>query len=400
MDTVIRNIIWLTAIGLGLILLQSVFINKIKRKRAYAIEPGGKPRIEIVSDLSWRKAKILFDGVLVKAISSKREFLTSQEIQLPDKSMLRIKLAKVMFSYYEVQLWRNGEPLHNFEHLSGPLFKVTKANSSVAVAGILPIIWVITLLILSLISSKLVSFRPSDIPYLLSIVLWGGLFLVLAFFGQRHSMIALFLATALYTLDGVVGTILYGSMGYALINSRGALELLTFLLYWPWAIGFLVMHIVLLVPMIQGCFALSALKKKEDSSVLTGSKTLISILVTFGLVAALYWAIITPQARSKISAFYSQIVSPLSRISPLPPAATPELPEQKNQMDGICWTYELKEFTGNRSQVWEEILDDKTRKLLPFNQFKIDVVVHNPQLSDDGYVFYNQKTYLLPEMCP
>jgi hypothetical protein len=77
----------------------------------------------------------------------------------------------------------------------------------------------------------------------------------------------------------------------------------------------------------------------------------------------------------------------------------PALSATQGQTGGICWTRALINFDGNRSQVWENILDAGTRDQLPFNQFKDDVVIHNPQLKDDGYIFYSQKTYLIPEIC-
>jgi hypothetical protein len=67
--------------------------------------------------------------------------------------------------------------------------------------------------------------------------------------------------------------------------------------------------------------------------------------------------------------------------------------------DGICWTFELKNFDGNRSQVWDTVLDGNTKKLLQYNQFLSAIVLQNPQLKDDGYVFDSQKTYRLPELC-
>jgi hypothetical protein len=79
-------------------------------------------------------------------------------------------------------------------------------------------------------------------------------------------------------------------------------------------------------------------------------------------------------------------------------ASTPS--SQPKQADGICWTRELKDYSGNRSDVWNKYLDDNMKKMLPYDQFTVDVTLNNPQLSADGYVFYPKKTYLLPELCP
>jgi hypothetical protein len=99
-----------------------------------------------------------------------------------------------------------------------------------------------------------------------------------------------------------------------------------------------------------------------------GAKAIITIVAIGSIVALLYWAMVS-------------------------------LPGQQNQAGAICWTYELKQFGGTRSQAWDKFLDNRTRKLLPYNQFIVDVVLHNPQLKDDGYVFLRQKNYILPELC-
>ena len=396
MDDIIYQILIITALSLGIILFQVLVIKQIKRKIEFAIEPGGPKRLEIISDVSWRKAKILFDGAIVRTISSKREFLTSQEFQLPDGSFLRIKLIKVMFSYYQIQIWRNGEPLHNFEQFTGPLFKVAKAVSAISVVGLLPILWVIVVVVLGLVSPKLLTISTKEIPYIVSIVMWGVLFLVLAFFSNKHSLIALFLATAIYLLDAILGTLLYGSIALGLINSRGVLEFIVLVLYLPWAIGFLVFHIIFLVPMIQGCFALNSVKRKEDS---TGLQIIIPILLLISLAAGLYWALVTPQVLSKMNGFYSQLISPLTKISPVSPEPTQSPIENPQKDESICWTNEVTVIEGNRFQVWENVINKEIRTLLPFDQFKTDVVQHNPQLLADGYIFYRDKFYLLPEMC-
>jgi hypothetical protein len=396
MDKISSQILLLAALVLGIILLQALVIKRVKRKSKYAIEPCGPKRLEIITDVSWRKAKILFDGAIVRTISSKREFLTSQEFQLPDGSFLRIKLTKVMFSYYQIQVWRNGEPLHNFEQFTGPLFKVTKAASAIGGVGLFPILWVIVVVLLGLVSPKLLTISTEEIPYIVSIVMWGVLFLVLAFFSNKHSLIALFLATAIYLLDAILGTLLYGSIALGLINSRGALEFIVLVLYLPWGIGFLVFHIIFLVPMIQGCFALMSVKRKEDS---TGLQIIIPILLLISLAAGLYWALVTPQVLSNLNSFYSQIISPLAKISPVSPEPTQSPIENPQKDESICWTNKVNLIEGNRFQVWENVINEEIRTLLPFDQFKTDVVQHNPQLIVDGYIFYREKFYLLPEMC-
>jgi hypothetical protein len=80
-------------------------------------------------------------------------------------------------------------------------------------------------------------------------------------------------------------------------------------------------------------------------------------------------------------------------------SAVPEHDAQETQSDGICWSRQVDQFSGNRSQAWETLLDDAIRSLLPYDQFLVGIVAHNPQLESDGYEFRSEKSYLLPEVC-
>jgi hypothetical protein len=122
---------------------------------------------------------------------------------------------------------------------------------------------------------------------------------------------------------------------------------------------------------------------------------MITLIVTSLLGAFL----ISPVVSSILPLKLQPVFSSSAASTPMSSESIPASNSQQNQVGGICWTYELKNFDGNRSQVWDLILDDKTKKLLEYKQFKDDVVIHNPQLKDDGYVFYGQKTYVLPELC-
>jgi hypothetical protein len=392
MNSTIFIILGLIVLSLGFTILIGVLVKNKRQKKAYAIEPGGKKRLEITTKGSWKETKIWFDGILVCTISNKRELLTSREFQLPDKSILRIKLAKISFSFYEIQLWRNEEPLHDLEPLIGLLFKIASGNVAIAIAGGIYIIFSFVLLVLSIISPQHFGIR---LDYLLNIFIVGLVYLVLSFFAQRKSMIVLILATTILVLDGIVGVLVYVSLG-----NSAPLGLWLLFAISPIIISRSIIGIFLLILMIRGIAALIALEKKEDYPGARGAKTLTIIIAISGIAASFLWAMINPASFSTIKTFNSQIASPFAKISQTPLESTLMPLGQQNQAGGICWTYELQNFDGNRSQAWDKILDDKTKTLLPLNQFIVDVVQHNPQLIKDGYVFYGQKTYTLPELCP
>ena len=81
------------------------------------------------------------------------------------------------------------------------------------------------------------------------------------------------------------------------------------------------------------------------------------------------------------------------------PLPTPEanivfnvLPSRNNGQD---WHLQMTGYYGNRWDVWERFVSGRIPGL-DWETFKYAVLVHNPHLEDDGFVFYSNKTYLLP----
>jgi len=72
------------------------------------------------------------------------------------------------------------------------------------------------------------------------------------------------------------------------------------------------------------------------------------------------------------------------------------LPEQAPGEPLIVWTRSLTDFFGNRWNCWVQFVRGKVQGMT-WNDFKEQVVEHNPALRDDGFVFLRKKTYWLPE---
>ena len=69
-----------------------------------------------------------------------------------------------------------------------------------------------------------------------------------------------------------------------------------------------------------------------------------------------------------------------------------ELPSRNN---GLDWHWQMTGYSGNRWDVWEKYIAGHVPGM-DWNTFEYAVLVHNPQLETDGFVFYPEKSYLLP----
>jgi hypothetical protein len=63
---------------------------------------------------------------------------------------------------------------------------------------------------------------------------------------------------------------------------------------------------------------------------------------------------------------------------------------------GVNWTRSVTGFSGNRWEAWQLYVENQVSGIT-WDQFKDDVLIYNPDLAADGYVFQAGKQYLLPE---
>lgn len=66
-----------------------------------------------------------------------------------------------------------------------------------------------------------------------------------------------------------------------------------------------------------------------------------------------------------------------------------------NEPEGVTWNLQMTGFYGNRWNLWEKYISDHVPSL-SWEVFRDSVLLYNPQLEEDGYIFYPDKTYLLP----
>ena len=271
--------------------------------------------------------------------------------------------------------------------------------------GLFPFIWLITLVVLRLIINHKLAFTQPELAIIIQYVAWGVFYLILAFFTYRRSLLSILIAVSIYLLDGVFGVLIFLSMmgiGKSEVQP-GLLELMKFAFLLPWGIAFVVTHLFMLVLMFQGLGAILSLRRKNSTGRLN-PLPLIVLLLCVGLATAGIFAVRSKsELLTGLQDFYSKVSLPISDLStvrqsrPLTPAS--ELEGDQTSGETLCWTSEITGFSGNRSQAWESLLNTDMQLLIPFSQFKEDVVTYNPTLANDGYIFDSQKTYLLPEPC-
>ena len=92
--------------------------------------------------------------------------------------------------------------------------------------------------------------------------------------------------------------------------------------------------------------------------------------------------------------------SALATSAPVPKPAATSVPDRRSQAplakeNQVTWTHPLTGFFGNRWEVWERYVMGRVPGLR-WQEFKEQVLIYNPHLVDDGFVFYPGKSYLLP----
>ncbi len=205
-------------------------------KQSYALEAGGEKRLEVSWKPFWKDITVSLDGHPIGTIADQKALSAGQEFRLPDTSTIQVQLVR-KFSTVELQVLRNGQPLPGsasdpqtrFKYAYGMVYFVAGLN---IVLGLISFLFNVEFL--------------QQIGSGLGSIFFGLVFLVLGFFTQRRSRVALILASAIFALDGLAALFLGAAQGSSAGLSGG-----------------LVARIFLLIPMVQGVGAIKTLNQKS-----------------------------------------------------------------------------------------------------------------------------------------
>jgi hypothetical protein len=203
-------------------------------KQSFALEEGGDHRLEITWEKLYKNGVVSIDGQEIGVLSDQKTLYRGLEYDLPDGSMLSFRLVKQLTSI-EFHVLRDGKPLPG--STSDPQSRLANAyTTTYFIAG-----WNLLLGLISILFN-IQFLQQSGIGF--SSILFGLLFLVLGYFVQHKSSLALMVAVVVFVLNGFTNIIHTTAQGNGL-SSAGT-----------------VIMIVLLVPMFQGFGAIKAMKRK------------------------------------------------------------------------------------------------------------------------------------------
>ncbi|RMF64299.1 MAG: hypothetical protein D6743_09500, partial [Calditrichaeota bacterium] len=167
-------------------------------KQAFALEPGGKKRLEVSWKRGFEKVFVWFDGRVVGFIPDRRALSAGQEVRLPDSSTVTFQVVRKFLSR-KLRALRNGQPLP--KTVSDPERRWKNAYGVLyLIAGINLVLGTVALL-----------FNVEFLQQLgagLGSILFGLVFLILGYFIQRKSVAALITAIVLFAFDALVGVVL------------------------------------------------------------------------------------------------------------------------------------------------------------------------------------------------
>jgi hypothetical protein len=202
-------------------------------KQSYALERGGLRRLEISWGMFWRNVTVTLDGNVLGTVPGQSELAAGQDFPMPDGSTLTVRLVSTIISS-ELQVRRNGEPLPG--SAADPLVKHKTAYVIVYGIGALNLVLGVLSLILQVEILENIGIGFYTLAF-------GLGFILLGYFTQRRSSLALMLAIGLFGLDAGVNFILTLMAGGS-----------------PSIVG-VFLRVILIIPMVQGVAAIRALYK-------------------------------------------------------------------------------------------------------------------------------------------
>ncbi len=256
-------------------------------KWKYALEPGGDKSLEISrGPFRWqKKIEVRLNGDLIGAFPDQKELANGQALQLPDGTTLRVQFVRTFFAQ-GFRLLRNDRPLPGsvpdptttrFANSVGSIYFIAGLNILLGFAAMIFQMAGIEHVLGDPEIATRVNFLQTTgfgiIP-----VATGFLFLVLALFTQRRSLVALIIAVVLYGLESV--SVLFSNIQMLIISASNASSSLHLfgevLMRESVRVGLLgggiVLSIALLMEMGRGIDAVNKLRKGTPPAISDGKR--------------------------------------------------------------------------------------------------------------------------------
>jgi lysylphosphatidylglycerol synthetase-like protein (DUF2156 family) len=205
------------------------------QKQSFAFERNGPRRLEIGWRAFWKDITVWLDGQVIGTFDGQKELKAGKEFPLPDGSKLHIQLVQKL-TLIELRVLRDGQPLPGTG--SDPAVRIKTA-------GFLLYFVAAVNLVLGAVGLFGVEFLQELGIGWVNLV-YGLVFLVLAFFTMKRSLVAIILAVAIYALDGLAG--------FCITTLSGGL-----------AVPSLLFHFFMLIGIIPGIGAIRDLKKQQQN---------------------------------------------------------------------------------------------------------------------------------------
>lgn len=172
--------------------------------RRYALNRGESKRLELISSVRWTPLTIRLDGQEVGSIQTMEQLKNGKTFLLSDSSKLRVELAK-----RQLLVMRNGLPVPGSS--SDPLIRLRGSYGCLFTLGGLVTLVGLGLMILAItqsadsLSSANETFTErygaGILDLGIGLLVFGGVYLLLGFFVQRRSKVALGIAVGLVGIN-------------------------------------------------------------------------------------------------------------------------------------------------------------------------------------------------------
>ena len=306
MSTVAINSLIIFGVGAVILIISIIFWTRKQPHMAYTIEAGGEKRIEIFTSAKWRQTEIWFDGSLAATLSQK-ELSSGYDLPISDGSILNFKLAKFAFQPHRLQITRNGQPIYKtITSYDNAMFVNNAAYMVYIVAIINLVVGVISIFI------DIDAFAPFKFGW--SNIIFGAIFLVLGFFAQRRSFVALLLFILVFGVDSF----------FAFVSALRTGNYFLYLVFF--------MRLIFLAPAFLGLGEIFRRKTKAISTIFNVAGAVLMIVAMVGCCAFVVWSI------SKLVTSVKQLTTNYPNLLPHPAALSAPLPSKSMvKTGGSCF---------------------------------------------------------------